>query len=133
MHTRHAWRICPHSGISKRAECPNCQGNPPLPTGYTHLHLLPFLRRSSSPTPSLDLKSAPILTLDLPVPTRLFLTLIKPHQLYVLCLLNIPLHDNILTPQREPFHPALGPTLPLCRGGCLGMAFPSLSVEQGLH
>lgn len=116
MHTMGAWRSCPHPCMSKSTECSNCQGNLPLPTAHTHLHLLAFWRRSSSPTPSLDLKSGPILSLDLPIPTRLFLTLIKTHQLNVLYLLHILLHYSILTPWREPFHPALGPTLPLCHG-----------------
>lgn len=122
MHTMDAWRSCPHPCMSKSTECPSCQGNLPLPTANTHLYFLPFSRRSSSPIPSLDLKSGPILRLNLPVPTRLFVTLIKPHQLCVLCLLHILLHYSILTPWRE----AWGPRCPCAMGGAWGWCFHHL-------
>lgn len=41
MHAMTAWRSCPHLRMSKSTEC---LGNPPLPTTYGHLHLLPFSR-----------------------------------------------------------------------------------------
>lgn len=97
--------------MSKSTECPKCpkcQGNLPLPTACTHLHPLPFFRRSSSPIPSLDLKSGSILRLDLPAPTRPFLTLMRTYQL-CLCLLNIPPQYSILSPWRESSSQPWGP------------------------
>lgn len=113
-------------------ECPKCQGNLPLATAYTDLCLLPFLRRSSSPIPSLDLKSGSILRLHLPVPTRLFLTLIKTHQL---CFVFIENPCSLQHPHsmEGALPPSPGAHLATVPGHCLGTVFPSLSMEQGSH
>lgn len=99
MHAMTAWRSCPHACMSKSTECPDCLGNPPLPTARGHLPLLPLSREE----PLSHSQSGPK---RLPVPVRLFLILIKRCQLHVVCLFNILLLNSILTPEMQPLLPS---------------------------
>lgn len=126
MHAMTAWRSCPHPCTSKSTECPDCLGNPPLPTAYGHLHLLPFSREELLS----HSQSGPG---SLRVPTRLFLILVKRRQLRAVCLTSFSLTAS--SPQRyNPFYQA--PSYQPCRlprGRRLGTVFPSPPMEWGPH
>lgn len=104
MHAMAAWRSCPHAHMSKSTECSDCLENCLLSTTHGPLHFLPFSREELLS----HSESGPQ---SLPLPLRLFLILIKRHQLSCVYLTSFSITAS--APQRcNLFYQAPGPTLP---------------------